>query len=240
MYFDLELSDKQFQLRYTEEEKTHYFGKNFLRVEIDHESNFQDDLETYLISEIEKAVKEHDCQVLIVDNITFLARETEKAKDALPLMKELQSLKKRLNLSILVLAHTPKRDQHRPISINDIQGSKMIANFADSAFSIGKSCKDSRMRYLKQLKVRNCEHEFDSENVIECEILQMNAFTYFRFLGFGTENSHLKEQTESEQKERNEKIKELHDLGKSQTDIAKDLSITQGTVSKVLKKIQKE
>jgi hypothetical protein len=47
LYFDFELSDKQFQLRYTDEQgNLNRFSKDFLRVEIDKESlevtNFED------------------------------------------------------------------------------------------------------------------------------------------------------------------------------------------------------
>ena len=54
---------------------------------------------------------------------------SEKAKDALPLMKHLKVLKNKYNLSILALAHTPKRDLTKPITRNDLQGSKMLINF---------------------------------------------------------------------------------------------------------------
>ena len=38
-------------------------------------------------------------KVLIIDNITYLKNETERAKDALPLMKLLKELKSKYNLS---------------------------------------------------------------------------------------------------------------------------------------------
>ena len=49
-------------------------------------------------------------KIVIIDNITYLRHENERAKDALPLMKHLKRLKSKYNLSLLVLAHTPKRD----------------------------------------------------------------------------------------------------------------------------------
>ena len=58
---------------------------------------------------------------------------TESAADAMPLMKKLVALKKRHDLSILLLAHTPKRALCNPsLTRNDLQGSKMLINFADS------------------------------------------------------------------------------------------------------------
>mgnify|MGYP000846718966 CR=1 FL=1 len=75
-----------------------------------------------------------DAKIVVIDNTTYLKNETEKAKDALPLMKHLKTLKTRYNLSLLVLAHTPKRDLSKPLTRNDLHGSKMLINFTDNAF----------------------------------------------------------------------------------------------------------
>lgn len=99
---------------------------------------------------------------MVIDNLTYLRNETERAKNALPLMKHLKALKNKFDLSILVLAHTPKRDMTKPITRNDLQGSKMLINFCDSSFAIGESSKDKSLRYLKQIKVRNSEFKYDT------------------------------------------------------------------------------
>ena len=130
---------------------------------------------------------ETGAKVLIVDNITYLKNATETAKDALPLMKELIRLKKKFDLSILALAHTPKRDLSRPLTVNDLQGSKMLSNFADSIFAIGESAKDKNLRYLKQIKARNTEEIYHAENVATCQIIKPNNFLMFEFLTFGNE-----------------------------------------------------
>ena len=45
-------------------------------------------------------------------------------------LKYLKKLKSKHGLSILALAHTPKRDATKPLGRNDLQGSKMLINFA--------------------------------------------------------------------------------------------------------------
>ena len=104
LYFDFELSDKQFEARYSTKEgdyfTNHYtFDKNFKRGEINQNSfmpkgfkNFED----YLNFSLEHEIAETNAKVLIVDNITYLKSATETAKDALPLMKELIRLKRNL------------------------------------------------------------------------------------------------------------------------------------------------
>ncbi|MEZ4888396.1 MAG: AAA family ATPase [Chitinophagales bacterium] len=213
LYFDFELSDKQFENRYSINYQNHYqFHPNFERAEIntdielpEHFTNF----EAYLSYSLEEAIKRTGAKVLIIDNMTYLKTETEKAKNALPLMKELKSLKSKYNLSLLVLAHTPKRDLSKPITRNDLQGSKMLINFCDSCFSIGESTKDKGLRYLKQIKVRNTEHTYDTENVIVCQIDKPDNFLRFEFLDYGTEREHLKQISESDKKELDNQIVEL-------------------------------
>jgi len=116
LYFDFELSDKQFEARYSLDFKQHYrFSNDFYRAEInpetvDYKEKDFETFEQYLYNSLEQAIIECGAKVVIIDNITYLKDETERAKYALPLMKHLQALKKKYRLSILALAHTPKRD----------------------------------------------------------------------------------------------------------------------------------
>lgn len=207
LYYDFELSDKQFEARYSEQFANHYiFNSNFLRAEVNPEkSDFRehgfDSFEKYLNHSLEKSIAETDAKILIIDNITYLKDTTEQAKFALPLMKDLQGLKKKYNLSILALAHTPKRDLSKPITRNDLQGSKMLINFCDSSFAIGESSQDKGIRYLKQIKARNTEHIYDTENICVCQISKPANFLMFEFLNFGNEWEHLKKISEDEKLE---------------------------------------
>ena len=116
----------------------------------------------------------------------------EKGDAAGRLMIQLNNLKKRYALSILVLAHTPKRSLDCPITSNDLAGSKRLYNFFDSVFTIGKSAQDGGLRYVKQLKVRYGTFSHDADNVIVYEIDKVDAFLQFVFRGYSTEKEHLK------------------------------------------------
>ena len=86
----------------------------------------------------------------------------------------------------------------------------MLMNFADSSFSIGESCRDKSLRYLKQIKVRNCECVFDAENVATCQIVKKDdKFLSFEFLEFGREKEHLKEESEKDKSDLESQVKEL-------------------------------
>lgn len=238
LYFDFELSDKQFENRYSLNFEQHYnFDDNFIRVEINPDATIPENqtFEDYLNHSLERAIIETRAKVLIIDNLTYLKNETEKAKDALPLMKHLKALKNKYGLSILALAHTPKRDLSKPITRNDLQGSKMLINFCDSSFSIGESNTDKSLRYLKQIKQRNTEQIYDAENVCLCQIDKPHNFLMFEFLSFGKEWEHLKQQTEKDKENLNEKVTELKQKGRSLREIGVELGISHMKVSRILK-----
>lgn len=234
IYIDCELSVKQFEGRYSENYSNHYrFSDNFFRVELN--PNFLESSDDIFYKSVEKAIIFTDSKVLIIDNITYLKSDTEKAKDASSLMKDLKRLKEKYGLSILVLAHTPKRDMTKQLSINDLSGSAMIGNFIDSAFAIGSSIKDKNLRYLKQIKVRAVEKKYESDNVVVHQIVKYSNFLEFEFIGFDNENEHLKEVSDKGKSEIIERVKELNKLGKSQRQIATECSISLGTVNKYLR-----
>jgi len=119
LYFDFELSAKQFEGRYStknEEGKqfeNHYkWDKGLIRVEINPHTDVPEgmSIENYLNQSLEQSISETGSKVLIIDNLTYLKSDTEKSKDAAPLVKGLQSIIDKYECSILVLAHTPKRD----------------------------------------------------------------------------------------------------------------------------------
>lgn len=102
--FDFEMSDKQFEKRYSVNCENHYnFGSNFLRVEINPDCTTIEDFETALFNAVEKAITEYETKILIIDNLTYLKTQaTDTAKEALPLMKLLKELKLKYDESVTV------------------------------------------------------------------------------------------------------------------------------------------
>jgi RecA-family ATPase len=237
LYFDFELSDKQVENRYSNQYAEHYiFSCNLLRVEINPEQDTPIEFKEYdefLCHSLEQAIVEHESKIIVIDNLTYLKTDTEKAKDALPLMKFLNSIKKKYNLSILVLAHTPKRDASKPLTKNDLSGSKMLMNFCDSCFAIGESAQETGLRYIKQIKQRNTEMIYDTSNVIVCKIEKETNFLKFVFIGHENELDHLKPRNNQD---RLNEILELKKQGLPNTQIAERLGISEGTVRNELKK----
>jgi hypothetical protein len=242
VYFDFELTTKQFESRFSErlagseQYINHYrFHHNFYRAEINPETselNGFKSFEDFVNHSLDTTIFSTGAKVLIVDNLTYLKNETENARNALPLMKFLKELKTKHGLSILALAHTPKRDASKPIGRNDLQGSKMLINFCDSSFAIGESAKHIGMRYLKQIKARNTEIIYGADHVCLANIVKDSNFVKFAFCGFGNEFEHLKAQTDIDKKEIAKKAKELAAAGMKYGDIAEQLGVSKMSVSR--------
>ena len=203
LYIDCELSDKQFQLRYTDTEL--------------------------------------GIRKIFIDNITFIARDSEKASAASEFMKRLVKLKKTLGLTIIVLAHTPKVHGYQVMSQYSLAGSAQLINFFDSAIAIGLSAENKNYRYVKQVKYRAGEKHYDASNVQVYEIIKENGRTFFDFIKPSTEAQQIGE-TVGDALEVPEDVKQIADLhakGKTLRAIAEELNVSLGLVQRRLKKAEK-
>jgi len=239
LYCDFELTDKQFEARYSAGFQGHYdFTNDFFRAELNPDSELPEgfaDFDTYLNFALERSIVQTKAKVVIIDNLTYLRNETEQAKDALPLMKHLKALKNKYGLSILALAHTPKRDVGQAIGRNDLQGSKMLMNFCDSAFTVGESQADKSLRYLKQIKQRNTEQVYGDDNVCLCLITKPYNFLQFEFAEYGSEWDHLKRPKEKPNDRLTEDAIRLRQQGLSLREIGRKLGIPFQKVDRLLK-----
>ncbi len=236
LYFDFELSDKQFQLRYSDEANNlNQFPDNLYRVEINRDSLDAVNFEEAVIGNIEQTAIKLGAKVLIIDNLTYLCVASEKGDAAGTLMLRLMALKRKYGLSMLILAHTPKRCLSNPITQNDLAGSKKLYNFFDSVFAIGKSAKNSSVRYIKQLKVRYGNYTYDADNVIVCVIEKVGTFLQFVDIGYAVEKEHLKEPSEKDSTQEKKQLKGWLQKEKTYRVIASELGVTLGKVQRALK-----
>jgi hypothetical protein len=247
IYFDLELTAKQFEMRYAQHDKgkdilfDHFeFSELFLRAEIN-PYGFDDsieDYETFLFKEIENQTSKSEAKILVIDNLSCVISDNEKARNTTPFLIRLNNLKKLYGWSILLIAHTPKRNLFAPISRNDIQGSKSFINLIDSCFAVGESQTDPSVKYLKQIKVRYGAFEYPSENVLVCKIGKDTNFSSFKFLQYGKESDHLKQLILTDKSQIKSKAFELKKEGYSNVKIAQELGVSEGGVRKWLKQIE--
>ena len=224
LYYDFELSQKQFEKRYTDEksQETFNFSDNFVRVELNGDAlnNYcretKKSLDEALFEGIEENIKTYNSKILIVDNLSWLSNMKNSGATAGKLMQKLCMIKRKYSASILVLSHTPKRNLGSVITQNSLSGSKPLTNFFDAMFTIGMSLKDSSIRYVKQIKVRTGEFKYDTDHVELCRIEKNGSFLGFKHIGYSSEKEQLtssssKVKTSSSYpKKRGRKIKRTH------------------------------
>ena len=195
-----------------------------------------------MIDNIEKAAVECGARVIVIDNISWICNRSESGDAAGILMQRLVQLKKRSRCSILVLAHTPKRNISAPLNQNSLAGSKKIANFLDSIFAIGVSKKNRPQgRYIKQIKVRSCEMLYGEDNIIEANLQKDGCLLHFVIVGYGTERENLDE-PDADDIERDNSQREIADLieqGVSYRNIAQQTGKPYSAIQRMAQKIKK-
>ena len=238
IYVDCELSDKQFQLRYCNPEtnERHIFPDNLVRAEVNPYAIGAENYEDAIIRDIEAAAEKTGTKVIIIDNLTYLCNSSDKSVDAGIFMMKLMALKKKKDLSLLIIAHTPKRDLSSPITQNHLAGSKKLYNFFDSVFAIGMSAKDRNLRYVKQVKVRAGAFRYDAGNVLVYEIEKTNGFLRFNFREFATEEEHLRHRETPEVNDNEARILELSKQGLRCRKIADQVGLSKSMVNNIINK----
>ncbi len=245
LYLDFELTETQFNERYSRHENglcvdKYKFSKRNMRAQIGWDREVPEAFESYggfMAHSIAEAVDKHKAKVLIVDNISWLATANTHAGAALTLMKALKRLKQDLGISIMVIAHTPKRPYARPLTDNDLTGNKMLANFADSLIGIGKSHRGHDIRYIKHIKVRTSGSQDDASNVIVCRLEKPHNFPKFTFLENGSERAHLMpyyDRAYHYREELTNEVRRLAATGMTERDIADKLCLGKTTVHRYL------
>lgn len=241
-YLDLEMDDRQFGDRYR-------YNRDGINDEIDFSDNLElgtlnfegldegKKVSEQLILSIEEAIKTGKYRLVFIDNLTLIATDQEKSENAKELIIRLKRLAKRLDTKIILIAHTPKITDTRPILIDDLAGSKNFSNLVDEVFAVGKSHKDFGLRYIKQLKTRIREGiEFGFDNVL---VYTLGDTVGLRFVGFDEEGNHLQTPSNAERQTRNEEIIRKAELGMSQSTIASELGMSRVQVNRIIQKFKK-
>lgn len=230
-YFDFEMSDAQFSRRYsTEEGKRFRWPETLFRTEMHIENvdplSFKSD---DVISHIERNCLLNDTPYIIIDNITTLTPKGQDGEMALRMMGKLRALKFKHGWSILVIAHTPKRDKSQPLTDNDLAGSKNLFNVFDSVFGMSKAASSGTQRYTKQLKVRSASISYGADNV---QVWELNPSPEDGFLHFERVRCCPEDELLSGGIPRNEGIpmaKQMRAQGKGYKKIAEELGVSIGT-----------
>lgn len=186
LYIDLEMSTRQFASRYATAEE--YIPNTYRRAMIDTSEMDDEDI----LPEVKKLITAMQAEadapkLIIIDNITNGFGSIMNANKMKKLVFEFKKLKEKFGLTILLIAHCPKLRPWSPLTLDSLGGSKMIANFIDSAFAIGQSRCGKPYKYIKQVKTRESHALPDVMSVK----LTNDPFLHYQFLGYNGELAHL-------------------------------------------------
>lgn len=234
VYFDYELSADVFLDRFGE-----YFNKfpstkdNFIRCQPKPDIFLCDNAVDHILADINAIIYKHCASVVVIDNLSFIKANVKNNESSAKLMFHLKKIASDNCISMLVIAHSAKRNPAKPITQNDIAGSKAIFNFADSAFSIGQSLIDPNVQYIKQLKSRSSQISFGSNRVILVNRVNSDGYLHFENMGFDKEQNLIYNPSSSGFSNLKNVILALEKEGLSQAKIAEILHISQPSVSRI-------
>lgn len=186
LYIDLEMSTRQFASRYATAEP--YIPNTYRRAMIDTSELEDEEIFPEIKNLIVSMQAEKDApKFIIIDNITNGFGSIMNATKMRKLVFEFKKLKEKYGLTIMLIAHCPKRKPWTCINLDSLGGSKMIGNFIDSAFAIAQSRCGKKYRYIKQIKTREDKGMVDVMTVK----LDNEPFLHYECLGYNGEIAHL-------------------------------------------------
>lgn len=191
IFYDFELESSELYARYSLNNKKYSFHENFLRGSLNPSFLDFENADELIINEIQRDIELYKPEFVIIDNMTYITSESQDPVMATKVMKRLLSLQRRNKLSILVIAHTPKRDLSLPIENRHLAGAKNLSNFAKSIIAVSHSKKDIDKRYIKHTKCRNGRKLHDESNVVECLLIKEGPMLQYEYHSTGPEQAHL-------------------------------------------------
>lgn len=236
IYLDCEMTEKMIEKRYKSEDGHHHvFPDDLYRVEIRPDTATSENFESEILESLEAIAKETKAKVVFVDNLTYILNDSEKGVKASTFMKEIKNLRDKNGWTVVIIAHTAKRNLYVPITENDMAGSKRLLNFVDMAISLSASSKDFNLRYVKQIKCRTAEKTYHENNVLILGIEHGEDGLRMYESGTAKEREHLKIRAPDDDATMEQEVLQLTQNGFSLREIAGQLGISKSTVGRILK-----
>jgi archaellum biogenesis ATPase FlaH/transposase len=223
IYFDFEATVEKNYNRYRKANNEPYqFNSNLF---LSYPEKLAIDDPTMFIDAMGEETTKAGAKVVIIDNLSAISIDNEKSGNAGKLMSKLRDYQRAKNLTVIILAHTPKVYENQPITENNLAGSKNLFNLADSVIAINTTTQGNNIRYIKQLKSKFNEKAFESDNVITIRFTEgLTGLKGYDFLGYNEEEALIKAIEKTQKEEEQEEIINLVTLfNMSYSEIAKEL-----------------
>ena len=245
LYIDLKLTDEQFQMRYSgnvgrgrsRRHAKHKFGENLLRVGVDlARASAAGPLPRVLANGIRRMIKETGAKVVVLDSLSRLRGSNQGTREEVPIMRELERIRRELGVSILVVNNSVRRDAAKPIELYHLHASRVMASYADSIFALVKSRTADNTFYIKQVRSRNGEAVYTEKRVLALTLERSSTFLGFEHAGTQPESLHLELPKADREMEEFRQIVELVHAGLGYREIEEETGIPRSTAQRKYKK----
>lgn len=234
LYFDFEQSIQQFAMRYSDSGGQYHLSDHLFRVDF---QGLKEEFDMYdLLKYLEAMVVRHRSPFVIIDNITAVCENASSNRCVTDFFEEMKLLRRRYDLSVLVVAHTRRHSPNRPLCISDLSCSRVFGNFCDSIFAIGDAYYDRRLLYLKQLKSRSADFVADSDMVTAAHLVRIDHGVQFQFVEDMVHESRLIDRMSPERYCLYKSACNLSAEGNSLRNISKALGISKSTVQRLIQR----
>lgn len=176
LYVDFELSEGQFAIRY----KGRLFSDQLFRATPDYDFIDVKGFRQAVVIDMLEFCKQSRADVLIVDNLSNVNPDNTQAGEAAILVQDFRRIKNQLGISIMLIGHTPKIIPSQSVDLANLAGSAQLTNLIDSCFALNRA--GNGQVYIKQLKQRNDQQIFGSDNVILGKV-HKEEYVKFCYLG---------------------------------------------------------
>ncbi len=245
LYIDLKLTDEQFQVRYSgnvgrgrsRRHAKHKFGENLLRVGVDlARASAAGPLPRILANGIRRMVKETGAKAVVLDSLSRLRGSNQGTREEVPIMRELERIRRELGVSILVVNNSLRRDPAKPIELYHLHASRVMASYADSIFALVKSRTLENGYYIKQVRSRAGEAVYTEKRVLALTLARNATYLGFENAGTQPESLHLELPKADREMEQLRQIVELVHSGLGYREIEEETGIPRSTAQRKYKK----
>lgn len=123
-------------------ENIHYSDKKFIR-SVETESDWEI---------IENEIKIHNCNLVFIDSTNRFNIDIQDKLEANSMMRRFRNFAEKYNCAIILIHHTTKSQENKPMTLNTMSGSSALGRDAD--FFIGVNRLTNGVRYVKFIESR--------------------------------------------------------------------------------------
>lgn len=133
---------------------------------------------------LKEKIQESEAKIVFIDSVTRMNHgKIEDSKTAEDICLKLRSISQELNVSLIVIHHTPKLGDE-DISMDKIKGSSVFSQESDFAIGINRTI--GNKRYMKNIFFRYADdsddshHEFEIDENLILNYKKMSSFINFK------------------------------------------------------------